>query len=174
MTHCLVDSCDSPCAIADLLRKQCFHVGMHTSLVAPEWGLTGGATGVRCHFETCRQGKSDGLQSKFVKLKVRASTNCRQFSYARKGKWQCTLPEKLANATGLYCDTHNFVAISTFSAMTGDFGCVRVTFCNQNLSVAIKILLVAISRRYHNARFGSLQQGGVFPTENNALHVGWG
>ena len=82
------------------------------------------------------------------------------------------LPEKLANATGFYCDTHNFAAISTFSATTGDFGCVRVTFCNQNLSVAIKILLVAISRRYHNARFGSLQQGGVFPTENNALPVG--
>ena len=82
------------------------------------------------------------------------------------------LPEKLANATGFYCDTHNFVAISTFSATTGDFGCVRVTFCNQNLSVVIKILLVAISRRYHNAHFGSSQQGGVFPMENNALHVG--
>ena len=82
------------------------------------------------------------------------------------------LPEKLANVTGFYCDTHNFVAISMFSAMTGNFGCVGVTFCNQNFSVAIKILLVAISRRYHNARFGSLQQGGVFPTENNVLHVG--
>ena len=83
-----------------------------------------------------------------------------------------SLPEKLANATGFYCDTHNFVAISMFSATTGDFGCIRVTFCNQNLSVAIKILLVALSRRYHNARFKSLQQVGVFPMEKNALHVG--
>ena len=85
---------------------------------------------------------------------------------------ELALPEKLANATDFYCDTHNFVAISMFSAMAGNFGCVRVTFCNQNLSVAIKILLVAISRRYHNAYFLSLQQGGVFPTKKYALHVG--
>ena len=83
-----------------------------------------------------------------------------------------SLPERLANATGFYCDTHNFVAISMFSAMAGNFGCVRVTFCNQNLSVAIKILLDAISKRYHNACFLSLQQGEVFKTEKNALHVG--
>ena len=83
-----------------------------------------------------------------------------------------SLPEKLANATGFYCDTHNFVAISMFSATTGDFSCIRVTFCNQNLSVAIKILLVAISRRYHNAYFLSLKQDGVFATKNYALHVG--
>ena len=69
------------------------------------------------------------------------------------GQERLSLPEKLANATSFYCDTHNFVAISTFSATTDDFGCVRVTFCNQNFSVAIKILLVAISRRYHNACF---------------------
>ena len=55
------------------------------------------------------------------------------------------LPEKVANATGFYCDTQNFIAICRFSATAGDFGCVRVTCCNQNLSVAIKILLVAIS-----------------------------
>ena len=82
------------------------------------------------------------------------------------------LLEKLANATGFYCDTQNFVAICTFSTTAGDFGCVRATCCNQNLSVAIKILLDAISKRYHNACFLSLQQGEVFPTEKNALHVG--
>ena len=88
---------------------------------------------------------------------------------ANKAWKKGTLPEKLAKVTGFYCDTHNFVAISTFSATTVDFGCVRVTFCCQNLSVAIKILLVAISRRYHNARFGSLQQGGGIPNEKQCV-----
>ena len=72
---------------------------------------------------------------------------------ANKAWKKGTLPEKLAKVTGFYCDTHNFVAIRTFSATAGDFGCVRVTCCNQNLSVVIKLLLVAISRRYHNAYF---------------------
>ena len=82
------------------------------------------------------------------------------------------LLEKLANATGFYCDTQNFVAICTFSTTAGDFGCVRATCCNQNLSVAIKILLVAISRRYHNAYFLSPHQGGMFAMKKYALHVG--
>ena len=77
-----------------------------------------------------------------------------QISSEINGQAMTDTTEKLANAIGFYCDTHNFVAISMFSATTGDFGCVRVTFCNQNLSVAIKILFVAISRRYHNAHFG--------------------
>jgi len=81
------------------------------------------------------------------------------------------LPEKLVNATCFYCDTQNFVAIRRFSATVRDFGCVRMTCCNQNLSVTIKILLVAIYRRYHNTYFLSLQQGGVFTTEKNVLHV---
>ena len=84
------------------------------------------------------------------------------------------LLEKLANAIGIYCDTQNFVAIRRFSATVRDFGCVRMTCCNQNLSVTIKILLVAIYRRYHNTYFLSLQQGGVFTTEKNVLHVRWG
>ena len=70
---------------------------------------------------------------------------------ANKAWKKGTLPEKPVTLASFYCDTHNFVAIRTFSATAGDFGCVRLTFCNQNLSVAIKILLVAISRRYHNA-----------------------
>jgi hypothetical protein len=51
---------------------------------------------------------------------------------------------KMANAIGFYCNTQNFVAISGFSAMIGDFGCKRVPCCHQNHSVAIKILIVAI------------------------------
>src|SRR6185436_8402048 len=71
-------------------------------------------------------------------LALLASILMRAFSRcpAKSSNSSFTLPEKLANATGFYCDTHNFDAISTFSATTGDFGCVRVTFCNQNLSVA--------------------------------------
>ncbi|KAG2642784.1 hypothetical protein PVAP13_2KG215782 [Panicum virgatum] len=54
-----------------------------------------------------------------------------------------SLPNKMANATGFYCDTLNFVAIYRFSATTVVFCCLRVTCCHQNFSVAIKIVIVA-------------------------------
>ena len=59
--------------------------------------------------------------------------------------------QKKANATGFYCNTHNFVAIRRFSTMSGDFGCVSMPCCHKNFSVALK--------------FKSLQQGGVFATK---------
>ena len=63
--------------------------------------------------------------------------------YENLGRYEPTLPNKIANATDFYCDTLNFVAIRRFSAATVVFCCVRVTCCHKNFSVAIKIVIVA-------------------------------
>ena len=63
--------------------------------------------------------------------------------YENLGRYEPTLPNKIANATDFYFDTLNFVAIRRFSAATVVFRCVRVTCCHKNFSVAIKIVIVA-------------------------------